>query len=66
MAQIDFNDAGKNSVVDAFTGGLLKGKIFKCEVCQARYGQESTNTIIKENDGRCISCNNKSIIAEPN
>lgn len=60
MANIVFKPS--DDVVDAFTGGSLKGQIFKCQECNSKYGKDSVDHIVSENDGCCISCGKKDIL----
>lgn len=51
-------------VVDAFTGGPLKGQIYKCQKCDSKYGKDSIDHLVSENDGRCIVCDKQPILGE--
>lgn len=52
---IEFKPA-MDHVADAFTGGALKGKVYRCERCACCYGPDSVQALHDHNRGRCIGC----------
>jgi DNA-directed RNA polymerase subunit RPC12/RpoP len=64
MPAIKFKDIGDRDLVDAFTGGNIKGGIYKCSKCLARYGEDSVKEINAHNDRKCIACGTDSIVKD--
>ena len=62
--EITFKECASEQLVDAFTGGPLSETVYKCQECSVRYNESSVSILVKENDGRCLSCGKCSILIE--